>query len=92
MREPLDLKLQAQALRRNEGENWDADSLRVWFGNALPSYLWRNGWKAYANTVGCSWPQFLKVMSKTKGDIILWLRGGKQWEGLLESVDSALWR
>ena len=83
---PLDWKREAQALRRNEGYSWDADSLRVWFGNALPSYLWQNGWKDYANSTGCSWPQFLKVMSKRKGDIILWARGGKRWEELLESV------
>lgn len=85
--EPKGLRKEAQSLREKEGGNWDADSLRVWFRNALPSYLWNHGWKEKAQEEGCSWPKFLRIVSLNKRDIILWLRGSKEWGELLQAIE-----
>ena len=46
--------------RAQVGIDWD--SLAVWAGNRIPSYLWKK-WKFELSGRGFTWPQFLKPIS-----------------------------
>ena len=76
--EPLTFKKQSNE-QINE-KNWKLDSLFLWFGNRLPSYLWNEGgWSKPLKKEGFNWQSFLKVLSLHKKDMIQWSRNGITW-------------
>lgn len=84
--EPIVLKTQAVE-QRYKDPTWDSDSLRVWYGNKLPSYLWTEcGWDSCLKQEGLTWRGFLECMSAWKGDIIRWLRSEFSWEELVADI------
>lgn len=88
--EPLMLK-RAAANERRSFPNWNSDSLRVWFGNELPSYLWTTcGWRAPLAARGMTWGSFLQRLSNHKADIKAWIRGSTSWSQLAGRIQSGL--
>lgn len=85
--EPIALKQQS-----NEEVNrkWDIDTLTVWFGNKLPSYLWgEGGWSKPLKSMGYNWQSFLKILSLHKKEMIKWSRNKISWkEFLLKIVET----
>jgi hypothetical protein len=66
--EPLMLKKQST---EQKGRKWDIDSLVLWFGNRLPTYLWNDaGWSKPLKAEGYNWQSFLKILSLHKKEMI----------------------
>ena len=60
--EPKILKKQLKDQKRNFGLK--LDSFTLWFGNKLPSYLWKDGgWAKVLKAEGYNWQSFLKILS-----------------------------
>ena len=92
-KEPEMLKEQIEAMRRElekeHGEDINWESLAAWYGNRLPSYLWRE-WKEELKAEGFNWQKFLKLMSYNKHYMILWARGKMSWESFVEKIGESL--
>ena len=86
--EPIMLKTQSKEQKR--GREWDIDSIALWFGNRLPSYLWKDGgWSKPLKAEGYSWQSFLKILSLHKREMIRWSRDAISWrEFLLKLQDT----
>jgi len=86
--EPIMLKTQSKEQKR--GREWDIDSIALWFGNRLPSYLWKEGgWSKPLKAEGYSWQSFLKILSLHKREMIRWSRDAISWrEFLLKLQDT----
>ncbi len=80
--EPIMLKKQSKDQRKER--EWDIDSLALWFGNRLPSYLWKEGkWSKPLKDEGYSWQNFLKILSLHKKEMIRWSRDAISWKEFL---------
>ena len=86
--EPLLLKRQS---KEQKGREWDIDSLSLWFGNRLPTYLWNDaGWSKPLKAEGYTWQSFLKLLSLHKKEMIRWSRNALSWkEFLLKLQDTS---
>lgn len=89
--EPLDAKERILAVRARlgPGRDVDWDPLAVWFGNRIPSYLWRR-WKAELTKEGFTWQRFLRLMKYRTDDLILWANGTLPWESFVRRVIDSL--
>lgn len=92
--EPIDIKNSIKERRRSlekEGEKYHdygewVDSMAVWFGNILPSYLWRY-WKDKLVGHGYTWQKFLRILRLHTSDIILWAIYDKlSWSDLVGRI------
>jgi hypothetical protein len=87
--EPVSLKRQFQAQKREVGLKFD--SLVLWFGNKLPSYLWKEGgWSSKMKEEGYSWQGFLKIISLHKKELIRWSAGSMTWKELLLQLQETI--
>ena len=86
--EPVILKENSN--NQNE-KKWDIDSLALWFGNKLPSYLWKEGgWSKPLKASGYNWQSFLKILSLHKKDMIRWSRNAISWRDLLLKIEETV--
>lgn len=85
--EPPDVKKHILNMRGPAGlkNDVDWDSLTVWAGNRIQSYLWRH-WKDTLERKGFTWQRFLRLMKYTTGDAVLWISGKMFWEDYVEKV------
>jgi len=73
------------------GKKWDIDTISVWFGNKLPSYLWKeSGWSTPLKKEGYNWQSFLKILSLHKKEMIKWSRDKLSWKELLETIQETI--
>lgn len=87
--EPRILKKQSQT--SSPEKDWKLDSLFIWFGNKLPSYLWKEGgWSTTLKKEGFNWQSFLKILSLHKKDMIQWSRNGITWNELLIKIEETI--
>lgn len=87
--EPTVLKKQSQK-QKNEKE-WDIDSLSLWFGNKLPSYIWKEGgWSKNLKEEGYTWQGFLKILSLHKKEMIHWSRDAISWREFLTKLQETI--
>ncbi len=89
--EPVEVKreiLEARA-RFGPGTAIDWDSLGVWFGNRIPSYLWKQ-WKGVLVEKGFTWQRFLRLMKYRTDDAFLWSEGKMSWESFVGRVIESL--
>ena len=87
---PEPIMLKTQSKEQKKGREWDIDSIALWFGNRLPSYLWKEGgWSKPLKAEGYSWQSFLKILSLHKREMIRWSRDAISWrEFLLKLQDT----
>lgn len=86
--EPLLLKKQSE---EHKGRAWDIDSLSLWFGNRLPTYLWNDaGWSTPLKEEGYNWQSFLKILSLHKKEMIRWSRNALSWKEFLLKLQDTM--
>jgi hypothetical protein len=67
------------------------DSLTLWFGNKLPSYIWKDGgWSKPLKAEGYNWQSFLKILSLHKIDMIKWSKNSLSWNELLLRIQDTI--
>ena len=67
------------------------DSLTLWFGNKLPSYIWKDGgWSKPLKAEGYNWQSFLKILSLHKIDMIKWSKNSLSWKDLLLRIQDTI--
>ena len=67
------------------------DSLTIWFGNKLPSYLWKDGgWSKPLKAEGYNWQSFLKILSLHKRDMIKWSWNTLSWKDFLLRIQETI--
>ena len=67
------------------------DTLTLWFGNKLPSYLWKDGgWSKPLKDDGYNWQSFLKVFSLHKKEMIKWSNDTISWKEFLIQLQKTL--
>jgi len=87
--EPTALKKQFQNQKKEIGLKFD--SLTLWFGNKLPSYLWKEGgWSIALKEQGYNWQGFLKIISLHKKDLIRWSAGSMTWKEFLDQLQDTI--
>jgi len=87
--EPLAIKTQTQ--EHINQTNGKLDALLFWFGNKLPSYLWKEGgWSQPLKASGYTWQSFLRVLALHKKELIQWIQGTISWTQLLTKIESTL--
>ena len=87
--EPIMLKKQSD--EQKKGRDWDIDSIVLWFGNKLPSYLWRDGgWSKPLKAEGYNWQSFLKILSLHKKEMIKWSRNAISWKEFLAKLQETI--
>ena len=87
---PEPVLLKENSNNQNE-KKWDMDSLALWFGNKLPSYLWKEGgWSKPLKASGYNWQSFLKILSLHKKDMIRWSRNAISWRDLLLKIEETV--
>ena len=83
--------LKHQSHKPSTEKDWKLDSLIIWFGNRLPSYLWNEGgWSKSLKKEGFNWQSFLKILSLHKKDMIQWSRNGITWDKLLIKIEATI--
>jgi hypothetical protein len=86
--EPLSLKKQS---KEQKGREWDIESLALWFGNRLPTYLWNDGgWSTPLKAEGYNWQSFLKILSLHKKEMIRWSRDALSWKDFLLKLQDTI--
>lgn len=81
---PEPLMLKKHSNDQKKGKEWDIDSIALWFGNKLPSYLWKDGgWSKPLKAEGYNWQSFLKILSLHKKEMIKWSRDAISWKEFL---------
>jgi hypothetical protein len=86
--EPLMLK---KLSNQQNGREWDIDSLSLWFGNRLPTYLWNDaGWSKPLKAEGYNWQSFLKILSLHKKEMICWSRNALSWKDFLLKLQDTI--
>jgi len=76
--EPTELKEKAR-LYHEKHPDMDVDSLYIWLGQNLASYLWTTcGWKKVLKKEGISWQKFQRIISL--GNFKWWVRGKRTWD------------
>jgi len=87
--EPDILKQQFKDQKRNI--ELKIDSLTIWFGNKLPSYLWNDGgWAKPMKAEGYNWQSFLKILSLHKKDMIKWSWDTLSWKDFLLKIQKTI--
>lgn len=83
--------LKNQSKQQEGGRAWDIDSLALWFGNRLPSYLWKDGgWSKPLKAEGYSWQSFLKILSLHKKEMIKWSKNAISWREFLIKLQDTI--
>ena len=87
--EPKILKIKSK--ERKIGRPWDVDTLSIWFGNRLPSYLWKDGgWAKPLKADGYNWQSFLKILSLHKKEMIRWSHDALSWKEFLLKIQETI--
>jgi len=87
--EPMILK--KQFTKQKKAIGLKIDSLSVWFGNKLPSYLWKEGgWSKPLKAEGYNWQSFLKILSLHKKDLIKWSWNTLSWKDFLIKLEETI--
>jgi hypothetical protein len=87
--EPKILKKQFQEQKREFEEK--IDSLTLWFGNRLPSYLWKDGgWSKNLKQEGYNWQGFLKILALHKKELIRWIGDSITWKEFLMHLQDSI--
>ena len=87
--EPQQLKKQFQMQKKTFSSSIDA--LSVWFGNKLPSYLWKDaGWSKTLKEEGYNWQGFLKILSLHKKEMIWWCTNTISWKDFLLQLQETI--
>ena len=67
------------------------ETFTLWFGNRLPSYLWKEGgWAKPLKKEGYNWQSFLKILSLHKKDMIKWSWDTLSWRDFLVKIQKTL--
>ena len=67
------------------------ETFTLWFGNRLPSYLWKEGgWAKPLKKEGYNWQSFLKILSLHKKDMIKWSWDTLSWRDFLFKIQKTL--
>jgi hypothetical protein len=83
--------LKEQFIEQKKEIGLKIDSLTFWFGNRLPSYLWKNGgWSKPLKAEGYNWQSFLKILSLHKKEMIKWSRDTLAWKDFLIKIQDTL--
>ena len=83
--------LKEQFMKQKKNIELKIDSLTIWFGNKLPSYLWREGgWSKPLKAMGYNWQSFLKILSLHKKDMIKWSWDTLSWRDFLLKVQETI--
>lgn len=83
--------LKKQFMKQKEEIESKLDSLTLWFGNRLPSYLWKDGgWSKPLKAEGYNWQSFLKIISLHKKEMIKWSRDALSWRDLLQNIQDTI--
>lgn len=83
--------LKGQFMEQKKEIGLKIDSLTFWFGNRLPSYLWKNsGWSKPLKEEGYNWQSFLKILSLHKKEMIKWSRDTLPWKDFLIKIQDTL--
>ncbi len=83
--------LKKQLTKQIKGIGSKIDSLTVWFGNKLPSYLWKESeWSRPLKKEGYNWQSFLKLLSLHKKDMIKWSNDTMSWRDLLFEIEKTI--
>ncbi|MEM0466947.1 MAG: hypothetical protein QXX20_05050 [Candidatus Thermoplasmatota archaeon] len=86
--EPVMFKQQSAEYQK---KSWDVDSLILWFGNRLPSYLWNDGgWSQPLKAEGYTWQGFLKILSLHKKEMIRWVHNTLSWNDFLRNIQDTI--
>jgi hypothetical protein len=87
--EPKSLKKQISKQKRNIESK--IDSLALWFGNKIPSYIWKDGgWSKPLKKEGYNWQSFLQIFALHKKDMIRWSWNTISWKQLLNKIEDTL--
>lgn len=87
--EPKILKIKSKESKSRRP--WDIDTLSVWFGNKLPSYLWKDGgWAKPLKAEGYNWQNFLKILSLHKKEMIRWSHDALSWRDFLLKIQETI--
>jgi len=88
---PEPMMLKERLIEQKIGIEMKLDSLTLWFGNRLPSYLWKDGgWSKPLKEEGYSWQSFLKILSLHKKEMISWSRNKLSWNDFLLKIQDTL--
>jgi hypothetical protein len=88
---PEPIKLKPKSKHHKSDRQWDIDTLAIWFGNKLPSYLWKEGgWSKPLKESGYNWQSFLKILSLHKKEMIKWSRNALSWKEFLLKVQDTI--
>jgi len=83
--------LKQHLIKQKEGIESKLDSLTLWFGNRLPSYLWKEGeWSKPLKNEGYNWQSFLKIISLHKKEMIKWSENTLSWGDLLKNIQETI--
>lgn len=83
--------LKKQFIEQKKEIGMKIDSLTLWFGNRLPSYLWKNGeWSKPLKAEGYNWQSFLKILSLHKKEMIRWSRDALSWRDFLLKIQETI--
>ncbi len=83
--------LKKQLNKQKEEIEAKLDSLTLWLGNRLPSYIWKNGgWSTSLKAEGYNWQSFLKVLSLHKIEMIKWSRNTLSWRDFLLKIQETI--
>jgi hypothetical protein len=88
---PEPVMLKKQSKEQKSKKEWDIDSLALWFGNRLPTYLWNDaGWSKPLKAEGYNWQSFLKILSLHKKEMIRWSRDALSWKEFLLKLQDTI--
>jgi hypothetical protein len=83
--------LKKQIIEQKKEIGLKIDTLTIWFGNRLPSYLWKNGgWSKPLKAEGYNWQSFLKILSLHKKEMIKWSKDTLSWRDFLLNIQETL--
>ncbi|RLE68301.1 MAG: hypothetical protein DRJ34_03295 [Thermoprotei archaeon] len=81
--EPINIKNHMRRMMEISG-----GKTAIWFGNRLPSYLWKKcRWGGVLKKREWSWQKFLKLISKENEYIVKWVHGELEWNKFLEILN-----
>jgi len=87
--EPTSLKQQLSTKKKNL--EMKIESLTIWLGNKLPSYLWKEaGWGKDLKKEGYNWQIFLTILSLHKKDMIKWSWNTLSWKDFLLRIQETI--
>ncbi len=87
--EPKILKKQLSSKRKTL--ELKIESLTMWLGNRLPSYLWKEaGWGKHLKKEGYNWQIFLRILALHKKDMIKWSWDTLSWKDFLLKIQDTI--